>query len=343
VEIRKLQLVGRASFSVTLPPDWIKEYKLKPSDRITITREDDGTLRLAPGIMREEEKQVKITIDADRCKDTGMLMRLIVGGYIRGCDSIEVISKHTISENHRREINDATDGLMGMGTVESTSNRVMLQSVIDPSKFLMRPLLRRLFELSLSMFKDALQAIKDKNTYLAAGVVQRENEVNKFYWLVGRKISLSALNTNFRKKVGLKGTPDLALHLAIGPRIWDGANSSVDIAVNQLALGKNVVDYADLQKIIQLGDMAYDIFSNTCEAFFKGDGVRANSTLEAMKRFDEARDEFVKVVVPRIFKNPQTGLHFISIFRDLQKIVLDAKLIAEIIIFNSTILKNNLP
>jgi phosphate uptake regulator len=60
VEIRKVQLVGRASYSVTLPPDWIKEYKIKPSDQLTITREEDGSLRLAPGIISEERKEIKI-------------------------------------------------------------------------------------------------------------------------------------------------------------------------------------------------------------------------------------------------------------------------------------------
>lgn len=120
-------------------------------------------------------------------------------------------------------------------------------------------------------------------------------------------------------------------------------DSSRGIAVSQLALEKNAVNDADLPKIILLGDMTREIFSNACEAFFKEDVALANRTLEAVKRFDEARDEFVKVVIPRIFKNAQTGLQLVNIFRDLQKIVLDGKLIAEMTITNYTALKNNLP
>ena len=205
VELRKLQLVGRASFSVTLPPDWIKEYKLKPSDQISITKEEDGSLRLVPGIIHEEEKEVKIKIDADRCKDPGLLKRLIIGGYNRGCDSIEIVSKHALSENHRKEINDATSGLIGMAIVESTSNRVVLQSVVDPSKFPMRPLLKRLYELVSSMYGDALQALNDKNPSLATNVIQRENEVDRIYWLAGRQIAAAAYDKTVLKKIDLKG------------------------------------------------------------------------------------------------------------------------------------------
>jgi phosphate uptake regulator len=342
VELRKLQLVGNASFSVTLPPDWIREYKLKPSDQITITREDDGSLKLIPRIMRDEKKEVKCTIDADRCKDPGLLKRLIIGGYNRGCDSIEIVSKHTISENHRREIS-VTDSLMGMGIVESTSNRVVLQSVVDPSKFPIRSLLKRLYELVSSMYGDALQALNDKDSSLAANVVQRENEVDRIYWLAGRQIAAAAYDKTILKKIDLKGIPDLAIHIAILPRIWSVTNYAVDIANNQLALEKNVVNDADLQKVVQLGKMSHKIFSNACEAFFKDDIMLANRTVEALAPFEETREELIANFGPRIFKDAQIGLHFINIIRGLNRIARYGKFIAELTIDYSMAEKINLP
>jgi phosphate uptake regulator len=343
VELRKLQVVGNASFSVTLPPDWIKENKLKPSDQISITKEDDGSLRLVPGIIREEEKEVKIKIDADRCKDPGLLKRLIIGGYNRGCDSIEVVSKNTISENHRKEINNATDGLMGMGIVESTSNRVMLQSVIDPSKFPMKSLLKRLYELVSSMYGDAIQALNDKDSSLAATIIQRKNEADKIYWLAGRQIAAAAYDKTVLKKIGLKGVPDLAFHVSISHRIWAVSYYTMDIADNQLALGKNEINDEDLQKVIRLGKMTNDIFSNACEAFFNGDVVLANRTVEALEPFEEKREELITKLGPRVFKDGQVGLHLINIIRGLNRIARYGKFIAEITIDNSTAEKSNLP
>lgn len=342
MELRKLQLVGRASFSVTLPPDWIKEYKLKPSDQISITKEDDGSLRLVPGIIREEEKIVKIRIDADRCKDPGLLGELIVGGYIKGSDLIEIVSKHTIGENHRREINNATNGLIGMGTVESASNRVMLQSVVDASKFPVDPLLKRLCALISSMFEDVLQALKDKNSTLAANVINRENEGSRIYSLTRRQLIAASIDKSVLKKIGLKGPTDLTFHIVVLPRIWSVTNLVVEIANNQLALGKNAVNEADLQKIVRLGDMAYGIYSNACGAFFKGDVVLANSTLDSFKTLGKMKDDLLIYLGSRI-KDASLAMHLMTIIRDLNGIVRYAMEIADVTIDRSVAEKSILP
>jgi phosphate uptake regulator len=342
VELRKMQVVGRASFSVTLPPDWVKENKLKPSDQITITREDDGTLKLAPATIREEAKEVKITIDADKYKYPGLLKRLIIGGYSRGCDSIEIVSKHTISENHRREINDATNGLIGMGIVESTSNRVMLQSVVDASKFPLKPLLKRFCEIITSMYEDALQALKDNDHSLATDIINRENEVNKIYWLMGRQTVAAAYDKNVLKKIELKGTPDLTLHVVIFPRMKQVADYAVDIANNLLALGKNEISDANLQKIIRLGKMVHELFSNSCEAFFKGDVILANNVVESFKPFDKMKEELLIDLGSKI-KDARSAMHLMTIIRDLRGIAYYGSFIAEVTIENSTAEKINLP
>jgi phosphate uptake regulator len=342
MELRKMQLVGRASFSVTLPPDWVKENNLKPSDQITITREEDGSLKLTPGVIREEEKEVKITIDADRCKDSGLLRELIVGGYIKGCDSIEIVSKHTISENHRREINDATNGLIGMGIVESTSNRVMLQSVVDASKFPVGPLLKRLYKLASSMFEDALKAIKEKDPSLATGVVQRENEVDKIFSLTRRQLVAARIDKSVLNKIGLKGPSDLTFHIVALPMIWPMTNYAVDIVDNQLALGEKWIEDADLQKVIRLGKMVHETFSNACEAFFKGDVILANNTLNSSKSLEKRKDDLAKDVGSRI-KDVQVLTPLMNIIRDFSGIVRYAMTIADVTIDRSVAEKSNLP
>jgi len=319
MELRKMQIVGRASFSVTLPPDWVKEYKLKPSDQITITREEDGSLRLAPGIIREEKKEIKITIDADRYKDPGLLKRLIIGGYARGGDSIEVVSKHPISENHRKEISRATENLMGMGIVESTSNHIVLQSMVDPAKFPIKPLLKRLCGLASSMFEDAMRALNDKDSSLATSVIQRGNEVNKIYALLQRQIATAAFDKTVLKKIELRDTADIAAHTAVLPRIKSIAENAADIANNQLALEKNVVNDADLQKIIRLGKMTHEIFSNAFEAFFNEDAVLANRILESIPHFDETTNELISKVVAQI-ENHEVKMLSSYIVRDLHRI-----------------------
>ena len=341
MELRKLQLVGRASFSVTLPPNWIKENRLKPSDQITITQEEDGSLRLIPRII-PEQKEFKITIDVDRCKEPRLLRRLITGGYFRGCDSIEVVSKHAIRQDHKDEIRDAVDSLLGLGIIEAASDHVTIQSLINHSKFPTRPLLNRLCGLASSMHKDALQALKDRDSSLAADIMHRENEVNKIYWLSMRQLVAAIYDKSILKKVGLEGTSDSALYRRVSSGMKSIADSAVDIAKNLLALGKKEVSDVDLQKVIQLGKLAQEIISNACEAFFKEDIVLANSTMEAFNHFEEMKEESIKKVMPRI-EDAHVAMCLMTIIRDLRTIAECGKTIANITIGNSITGERSLP
>lgn len=144
------------------------------------------------------------------CRQPRLLQRLIVGGYIRGCDLIEVVSKHRIKRDQKDEIQDTVNGLLGLGIMEVTSNRVVIQSLVDHSKFPIRPLLKRLCGLASSMHNDAMQALKDRDLSIAADITHRKNEVNKIYWLAIRQLVAAAHNKSLFQKVGLEGARDPA-------------------------------------------------------------------------------------------------------------------------------------
>jgi len=338
MEVRKLQRLGR-TYSVSLPPNWVKENKLKPSDQITLIIEEDRSLRLVPGIIREEKEELKTTIDVDRYKEHGLLARLIVVSYIRGCDIIEIVSKHTISENNRKEIQGVIGNLLGLGIVESTSNRVMLQSVVDSAKFPIKPLLKRLCGLVSSMYEDAIQALNDKDSSLAAGVIQRENWINKIYWLMSRQIAASSFDKTVLKKIGLRGVPEMTLYTAILPRIKSITENVLEIANNQLVIGQKMVGDSDLQKIIRLGKMTNEIFSNAVEAFFNEDVVLANRAVESISRVEETEVELISKLGPRI-KDPDVGNRLSYIIRDMRRIAGQGNLIAQVAIIGSVFHKS---
>lgn len=341
MDVRKLQLVGRASFSVTLPPDWVKGNNLKPGDQVTLTQEDDGSIRLVRGVA-PEEKELKITIDADRCKQSGLLTRLIVGGYIRGCDLIDVVSQHRIRRDQKDEIQDTVNGLLGLGIMEMTSNKVVIQSLVDHSKFPIRPLLKRLCGLASSMHKDAMQALKDKDLTLAADIAQRENEVNKIYWLAVRQLVAAALNKSLLQKVGLPTTHDPADYRTVAVRLEAIADCAEDIAKGLLALGKKGIANSELQKVVQLSGLAHDAYHNACEAFFKEDMVMANTAVEIVDNFEDRAEELIREVSTRI-EDVHVGTCLMTIIRDICTMAECGKRIAEITINNSVSKKGELP
>lgn len=340
MELRKLQLVGRASFSVTLPPNWVKENKLKPGNQVTLTQEDDGSLRLVSGVV-PERKELKLTIDADRCKQRGLLQRLVVGGYIRGCDLIEVVSKDRIRRDQKAEIQNTVDGLLGLGIMEVTSNRVVIHSLIDHSKFPIRPLLKRLCGLASSMHKDAMQALRDKDLPLATDITHRENEVDKIYWLAIRQLVAATYDKSLLRKVGLEEGPDPFSHQAVAVRLEEIADCAEDIAQSLLALGKKKIDDAELQVIIKLSGLAYEACHNACDAFFKEKMALADSAARIVDNFEDRVEGLVKEVRTRV-EDIHVGTCLMAIIRNLCTIAECGKRIAEVAINNYITVKGGL-
>ena len=56
MEARKVQRVGYSTLTVSLPRDWVGDVRLKPGDIVSIKREDDGSLKLIPGMERKREE-----------------------------------------------------------------------------------------------------------------------------------------------------------------------------------------------------------------------------------------------------------------------------------------------
>jgi phosphate uptake regulator len=159
---------------------------------------------------------------------------------------------------------------------------------------------------------------------------------------MGRQTVAAAYDKNVLKKIELKGTPDLTLHVVIFPRMKQVADYAVDIANNLLALGKNEIGDTNLQKIIRLGSMVHELFSNSCEAFFKGDVILANNVVESFKPLDKIKDELLIDLGSRI-KDARSAMHLMTIIRDLRGIAYYGSFIAEVTIENSTAEKINLP
>src|SRR5512136_1505297 len=145
METRKVQRVGYSTYSVSLPKNWVREAGLKPGDIVMLTEEKDGSLKLVPSNMVERKAQTEeCVINSDLCTDPGMLERLIVGNYTLGLDSFSVISSTRISRGHIDEIREITHRLMGLGIVQETPERIDLQCSVDPTKFKLDMLMRRL-------------------------------------------------------------------------------------------------------------------------------------------------------------------------------------------------------
>src|SRR5947209_7784152 len=173
MEARKVQKVGYSTLIVSLPKDWVEQVGLKQGDIVTFRRESDGGITVYPGLTREREN-FRYVIDADICDAPNLLTRIITANYLTGHDTIQIISKKELSQRHLEEVRAVSRRLTGLGIVEQSLKSVTLQSFVDPTKFPIYGLMRRLQIILSSMLETGVKAVDPK---LSKGILDFSDKV----------------------------------------------------------------------------------------------------------------------------------------------------------------------
>jgi phosphate uptake regulator len=290
---RRIQKVGPSTLAVSLPSNWIKETGVRKGDLIFFTPESDGSLKLRIRAMTDREKKAKeFEIKADVCDQTGLLERIIVGNYLLGHDIIRIISSKNLYTAHKEEIRSIIHKLIGLGIIEETPMRIVLQCSIDPLKFQIDMVVRRLYEIASSMHKESIQALFESKIELAKEAIRREDDADMMYWLAIRLLYSAQGSKEIAQKVGLEKLNILNVISIVGnlERMADWGekigNSVIEIENRGVGVGKQFIN-----EIRQLSEKAFDIHSKAMESIFTGDIKLANTSIEGYKKFIEQREE----------------------------------------------------
>lgn len=283
MEGRKLQRVGRSTLTVSLPTKWIKENGIKPGDLVFVVPEKDGALRIIPSKhFRQIEVEEEYIINADSCEERGLLERLIVGAYILGKNVIRIISANRIKKNHMEEIRRIVRKLIGLGILEETDNNILLHCSLDPTKFSVDMLIRRMTLIVLTILSDSLQALLKNSEDIAREAIERGDEADTIFYLATRLILCAQEKAEIREQIGLTDILFIPALRSILLSLELIGDYSEDIAKKVMLLKKyrSAVHEDEIKKIYKAGEIAHDIVKESIECIFTGDIKLANSALE---------------------------------------------------------------
>jgi len=300
-EVRKLQKVGYSTLSVSIPASLVKQHHLNAGDRVLLREDVDGTIRLIPGAGNKGKS--RITIRANEIEDPALLSRLVVGSYALGCDAIEVTGKNQLGPATTDRLRDTIKRLKGLEVVDIQSDKLSAQSFIDPTKFPVDALIKRvkiLVSRSLDVFIEALDP--QRSAAGAIGEIQRtQEEVDELYWLIVRQLLVALNRREMAAEIGI----DSPLH-ASGDRVMTKALTQVGrIALDmsqELAMMKAsgvVMSKSTVDRIRQLAVATRSAFNITTESFQTPDikvvKEAVRSTNEALELSKQTSREFLVV------------------------------------------------
>lgn len=297
MESRKIQRVGYSTFSVSLPKNWVRETGLKQGDLVMLLQEKDGSLKLIPSSMIERPTQTEeYVINSDLCNEPDMLERLIVGNYILARDAFSVVSSTRISRPHTDEVRKITHRLMGLGIVQETPEQIDLQCSIDPTRFKIDMLMRRLSVIASTIHAEAMQALTEPNKELADDAIRREDEADMMYWLALRLLLSAQRDRTMADKIGLEEISHILYYTLITrylELIADRSEYIAEMAIELQTHSKERTSKNMMNRIANMGELAHNVFLKAMDCVFSGNIEVANSLLEMARVI---RDEHASLI-----------------------------------------------
>jgi len=197
METRKVQVTGGSTYTVSLPKGWATENDVSAGSVVEFHAEED-LLLLSP---QSEEDRVEGTLDITGLDEEHELTRAVMTMYVSGFDVIR-LETNRITASQRRIVRNATQGLVGLEVIEETTDRVVLQDLLDSSELSVHNAITRMRLVSLTMLEDAVEALVTDDDELADDVRERDDDVDRLWYMVSRVFRTVLRNPTAANEIG---------------------------------------------------------------------------------------------------------------------------------------------
>jgi len=276
METRKVQVTGGSTYTVSLPKDWATTNDVSAGSVVEFHSEED-LLLLAP---RREEDRVEGSLDITGLEAEHQLTRAVMTMYVSGFDVIRLETTR-ITAAQRRIVREATQGLVGLEVIEETSDRVVLQDLLDSSELSVHNAITRMRLVSLTMLEDAIEALLTDDEELAHDVKERDDDVDRLWYMVSRVFRTVLRNPTAANEIGFSRETSFDYQSSARQleRIGDHATKIADLSLEVDDIPDSVAD-----PLRELHDEARVVPETAMDALL------ADDSEEAVELANEARD-----------------------------------------------------
>ncbi len=296
-EKRRIQMTGGSTLIVSLPIAWARDMGISQGDKVKLTQRKDKSILISPE-SKERNDTPKVTIQLIPNEPPENIVRSLIAHYLVGYDVITLASQKGFSTEDRKWIKDTIRlSLIGMEVVEESSDYLILQSLLNYTELTLPNAIQRMSKIIRSMQKDVISAMKEGNRDYARDVIQRDNEVDRFYLLTVRQIKSAIRDETLTKKIGIEHQRDCIGYRLIVKSLERIADHAEKIAVNILQIEDIEQASKTFPKIFELSNLSQKVFDQSIECLTKRDNKLANQTISDAKKAVNMEGEIIEIVL----------------------------------------------
>jgi phosphate uptake regulator len=289
VELRRLQMTGGASYTVSLPKYWVKEQGLKAGDVVAVLPRSDSSLTLIPHekIPASQSKSAEVTLAPSKDQDKDQILRTVVAQYLAGYDLIRIRFPTASRHDLRTYLREAARKMfVGSEIIEESKDELIVQCLSTYSDFPAPKVISRMSLISKLMLRDAVESLKTRDTALSDEIIRRDEEVDRFYLFLIRQLTMAVLNRSLIQEIGLSDPRDCLVYRVVSKsleRIADHATTIARMASEiEAPLPQRLID--NLSKV---SDLTSSVLEDALKSLTKVDGTIANTSIISAQRVEK--------------------------------------------------------
>ena len=289
VELRKLQMTGGASYTVSLPKGWIKEQRLKVGDVVAVMPRADSSLTIIPhqkiSLGQDKGSEVVMTPREDQDKD--QILRNFVAQYLAGHEVIRIVFPSKAKPDMRTYLKDeARRMFVGAEIIEESKDELIVQCLSSYGDLPAPKVISRMSLIAKLMLRDAVEALRSRDRALAEEVIKRDEEVDRFYLFLIRQLTLAVLSRNVIQQIGLSDPRDCLVYRVVSKSLERIADHAATMAKLSYAI-EDPLPARLVEELTKVSTLATTILEDALKALAKVDGVAAHSSITSAKRIEK--------------------------------------------------------
>jgi len=299
--VRKVQLIGRSTYVVSLPKSWAKRVGLERGATVSIVLEPDGSLRIVPPPL-QEAKRPESKLQVREGVSEGALIRELMSRYLAGFKVIRV-SLPPNAKRYREVIRRVVSSKMiGVELLEEGERSMILQVLVNVEELPVNSVIQRMGQVTSGMIDDSMEGLLTKNVGLLEDVVERDDFIDKLYLYLLRQLNAGVRGFVSVEEIGLRSLEEIIEYAVAGKSLERSADHAQKIAVNAKSLIEARILISGLEgELESMAKLAKEIFQSSIRCFTGRDREKALALLdEYPPKLVEAEQRFLE----RILEEP---------------------------------------
>ena len=342
---RKIQQVGRGSYIISLPKEWVKEARMEKGSELELRLREDSSLVLLPSKRSEESGSASPTLKEylmhiEKKDDPQSICRKIVALYVVNSDLIHIYSKdaYVLTIFKKFISNLVKNTLLGSEIIDETPNEIIIKTLIKSDQFPVEQAIRRMAILALSAIKDIVVVLKNMDENLIQSIIDVRNDVTRLNLYVVRQLKFG-LEQDIYKDLGFKTPKEFLGYRIVANDIKSIADSAMNIANKMITLKKLIQDQTLFLKetideeahsqIEKFNLQASNLLEDSLTALFKRDYNHADKVIINVESLATRESDLAALIFSKKF-DPNISSIFSLILDSSRHIIEYSKNIAEV-------------